>query len=174
MSHLKLVPTAQGIAPTEAAGVLHARPADRTETWTPRAASGKELARAAARVGLDPNLAAVLVVERALIEAEHGERHEGIDLPRLDSLAAAAQVNFELSGASADYLRALGRPAETPSPPLVAIRLPMRLGERVLRFGVDPLLRPEVLSSALGWERASVLAGLTMTEWALLELGGAG
>lgn len=174
MSHLKLVPTAREIAPTDAAGVLHARPADRTETWTPEPPSGKELAQAAARVGVDPNLAAVLVVERALIEAEHGERCEVIDVPRLDSVAAVAQVNFELSGLSADYLRALGRPAGTPTPPLVTIRLPMRLRERVLRFGIDPLLRTEVLSSALGWERAAVLAGLTMTEWALLKRGGAG
>lgn len=81
--------------------------------------------------------------------------------------AENAQVTMELSPASADYLRALSSRVAGPSGPLNALRLPMRLSDRVLRFGLDDLLRVELLESAIRWERASLLAGQTMSEWAL-------
>jgi hypothetical protein len=168
MGRLELVSKSPLTTPSPAAGVLHVRPADRSEPWIP----GKfelvnDLARVASVVGLDLNLSAVLIIERALIEAEFEARCERLDSRRLDSTAAATAVVIELSAATADYLRVLNPRAGGPSPAPTTLRLPMRLGDRILRFGLEPLLRPELLTSALAWERASALAGQTMTEWAL-------
>ena len=172
MTHLKLVKMAPEIDSTEAGAVLRARPADRTESWTPRAEVLEEFAAVARGFGPGPNLAAVLVVERVLIAIENEERGLPMDLDRLDSAAATAQVDSELSGASADYLRALGGRSGIEAPQPVNLSIPMRLSDRILRLGIDLLLRPELLPSALNWERASVLAGMTMTEWVLSEIRG--
>ncbi len=85
----------------------------------------------------------------------------------MNQRAQNAQVSMELSPASADYLRALSSRAAEPPEPLSTLRLPMRLSDRVLRFGLTDLLRVELLGSAIHWERASLLAGQTMSEWAL-------
>jgi hypothetical protein len=168
MGRLELVSELPLTPPSPASGVLHVRPADRSEPWIPEKPDlVNDLARVANVVGLDLNLSAVLIVERALIEAEFEVRRERLDSRRLDSIAATAAVTIELSAATADYLRALNRRTGDPSSSPTTLRMPMRLGERILRFGLEPLLRPELLTSALAWERASALAGQTMTEWAL-------
>jgi hypothetical protein len=172
MGRLELVSespsTTPSTTPSVAAGVLHLRPADRSEPWIPgKPELVNDLARVASVVGLDLNLSGVLIVERALIAAEFEVRRERLDSRRLDSIAAATAVAIELSAATADYLRTLNPRTGGPSPSPTTLRLPMRLGDRILRFGLEPLLRPELLTSALAWERASALAGHTMTEWVL-------
>ena len=52
--------------------------------------------------------------------------------------------------------------------------LPMRLTERLGSRAPASLLDVALLHSAVAWERAAVLAGHTMTEWALLSLVGRG
>lgn len=172
MDHLTLVGDSPDIEPVRTSGVLRARPADRCEPWTPhRTSEVGPIAVAAAAAGLDTNLAAVLIVERRLIEVEFGLARRDLDLPRLDDAAAAAQVEMELSAASADYLRALRPRVGASSPAPASFRLPMRLGDRILRVGLERLLRPQVLESAVSWERASMLAGQTMSEWVLVSEG---
>lgn len=159
-------------APTPAA-----RPADRCEPWPVEDGPQlRSLAAAADVCGLSLELAAVLVVERALLAGELAEY--GFDgLPRrLDAMAARAKVTVELAEPLSAYLAALSRRrprgAAGSLPRLLAV--PMRLTERILARPGRPQLDATLLRSALAWERAAVLEGRTMSEWAAvkaLELG---
>lgn len=147
---------------------LHARPADRCEPWRSEDPSLiTRIACAARTAELDTNLAAVLVVERMLIEAEFELLAEELGVGRLDAQAERAQVTMELGPVTADYLRALNPRGTRASATPATFRLPMRLTDRILRVGLRHLLRPEVLRSAISWERAAVLSGQTMSEWVL-------
>jgi hypothetical protein len=148
-------------------GILGARPSDRCEPWTPTDASlVADIRAVAGSTSIDANLAAVLIVERSLLNLEL----QSLSLPRvtsrLDAQAKEALVEMELTAASADYLRALTCSATATGAPAGALKLPMRLSDRILRFGLDQLVRPNLLKSAISWERASVLSGQTMSEWA--------
>jgi hypothetical protein len=148
-----------------------ARPADRCEPWpiTERA-QVHALAIAAARYGVSLELAAVLVVERALLAGELAEhwRHELDD--RLDAEALEARVAVELSEPLSAYLAALSghTRVEARSLPRM-LALPMRLTERILARQGQPQLDAALLTSALAWERAAVLEGRSMSEWAALK-----
>ena len=132
------------------------------------------MAQAANSAGLDTNLAVVLIVERALIEAEYKLRTRNLSVERLDARAECAQVTMELTPATADYLRALNPRIANASPTPATFRLPMRLSDRILRLGgIRCLLKSEVLRSGTSWERAAVLSGQTMSEWALSIEGSA-
>lgn len=167
LSHLELVSDLPNANPSGGGAALRARPADRCEPWSSVDASvTADIARAARSAGVDANLAAVLVVERALIEAEFEVRNMEIRTARLDTRAEEAQVAMELAPPTADYLRALSAHGRNASKLSTTFKLPMRLTDRILNFGVDRLLRPEVLGSAVLWEKAAVLSGQTMSEWA--------
>lgn len=147
-----------------------ARPADRCEPWPVEDEPQLRALAAAAAGGISLELAAVLLVERALLASELAAH--GVDelADRLDAEAARATVAVELSEPLSAYLFALsgrGRGAAGSLPRVLA--LPMRLTERILSRQGRPQLDAALLSSALAWERAAVLEGRTMSEWAAVK-----
>jgi len=153
-----------------------ARPSERCEPW-PVDDQGRlrSLAAAAAERGVSLELAAIVVVERSLLADDLAARgHEEMAV-RLDAEAARASVTIELSEQLSAYLCALSghnRDGSRSLPRLIA--LPMRLTERLGTEGGAARLEAPLLESALRWERAAVLEGRTMSEWAtlkVLELG---
>ena len=74
-----------------------------------------------------------------------------------------------LTGPLSSYLRVLTGRAVAPAP-LDRITLPVRLYPRVLAIRLSDALAPESLVEALAWERAAVLSGRLMSEWALIHL----
>ncbi len=149
-----------------------ARPADRCEPWPLDDRAAAPLARAAADLGIAFELAAVVTVERSLLRDELRALGLGDAPPALDTAARAATVTGELSEPLSAYLCALDRSMQGRAHPRNVLVLPMRLTERM--GSVAPALRLDValFPSAIAWERAAVVAGLTMTEWALLLLAG--
>ena len=109
-----------------------------------------------------------MVVERSLLDTELRERGLSSLIPTLDERARTAQITLALAEPQRAYIRELstsrngGFVDETPA--LVA--LPMRLSDRVAAATVDACLRPELLDSALAWERAAAASGQSMSEWA--------
>lgn len=154
-------------------GVLRARPGDRCEPWTAKDASLLvDLHAVAVSARINHTLAAALIVERSLLEIELRDTSLPRVTARLDVRAANARVEMELTTASADYLRALTcSSAVTSAAPDGVLRLPMRLSDRILRFDLSQLVRTDLLESAISWERAAVLSGQTMSEWAFSHVG---
>ena len=147
-----------------------ARPADRCEPWPIDGGLTPPFARAAADLGIAFELAAVVTVERSLL----GEELECLGLEdargTLDCNARVAAVTGELSEPLSAYLGALDRSLDARAHPRSRLVLPMRLTERIGPAGPASRLDVALLPSAIAWERAAVLAGRTMTEWALLVL----
>lgn len=150
-----------------------ARPSDRLEPWLLEIETGSPLiafADAAFRHGVPFQTAVSITVERQFIAEvllRHGLSRLSDDL---DRKAQAATIERELSDGLAAYVRVLSshaRDLERTPPRVVA--LPMRLSER-LGGGESIITRldPQLLNSALAWERAAAICGLTMTEWAAL------
>lgn len=148
--------------------VPRARPSDRLEPWPSSAAALKALARAARERCVAFETAAVVVVERSLLDDEFARRGLAPLTPVLDEAARAAKVEVALAEPQRAYLRTLcSSRAGTVSNTMPAlVLLPMRLTDRVASATLDACLRAELLDSALAWERAAVAAGLTMSEWA--------
>jgi hypothetical protein len=117
-------------------------------------------------------LAIAVVVERGFVIDDLGVGSmTGRLAARLDDTAASAVTRIPTCGATAAYLRQLA--AGDPASPWRdrPVELPGRLVQRLADCGeveVDQLLDGP-LDSALAWERAAVLHGRTMTEWALRE-----
>ncbi|MFI5037541.1 MAG: hypothetical protein ACHP93_03600 [Solirubrobacterales bacterium] len=183
MTGLRLVdsppPSPPPVISTDAPGVAPAgsrcRPGDRRQT---------------VRLGGDPSVAAFIVaaadiglgVEQAVaIAAEHHlvlADADALDLPQsqtrllLCAAACHAQAKLPLSPAAAAYLRELGTRSisralgRTP----VTVAFPARLIERVPPSMLFTTLDPAAIPEALAWERAAVLAGRTMNEWAMFAL----
>lgn len=91
----------------------------------------------------------------------------------LNERAAAARPEIGLAGAAAVYLRQLSVGAKQqpmPAAETIVVPLPARIVDRLGCEAVleVPAARGEVDSAVL-WERAAVVAGRTMTEWALAE-----
>jgi hypothetical protein len=147
------------------------RPTDALEPWrvdvTPAL---RRLASAAAEVGLTLDTAAALVVERVLVVRERAL--EGV-VNELDARAAASLIRQPLSAATAAYLRTLTSGAVRPSSlggRRAALALPARLTDRIgSARSLRDLVEPQTLDSALTWERAAVVGGWTLTEWAVGE-----
>jgi hypothetical protein len=169
---LTLVSDTAHSIPDVVTGNLRARPGDRLEPWRPDSPESLGgIAGCARASGIDAELASVLIVERALLEIDLSPGLESSTIAHLNDEAAKARVSSELTPTSAHYLRSLDRPGASSSeqaPDL--LRLPMRLSDRILRHRIDALIRPELLGSAIAWERAAVLSGETMSEWALRRL----
>jgi len=90
---------------------------------------------------------------------------------RLDVLAASAEVVIGLSEAQSAYLRVLSRGSAQQTGALPRLLpVPMRLIERIGQEGLVRRVDPALLETALLWERAAVLSGRTMSEWAALAL----
>lgn len=146
------------------------RPSERCEPWPVEDQHLRSLAAVANELGVSLELAIVVVVERSLLGDDLAAR--GLDkiAARLDAEAAHASVTIELSEPLSAYLAALtgrGRGASRSLPRLIA--LPMRLTERIGADGPAARLDETLLQSALSWERAAVLEGRTMSEWATLK-----
>jgi hypothetical protein len=148
-----------------------ARPSDRCEPWpTDDDDRLTSLAGAAAELGVSLDLAVIVVVERSLVADDLVDRARDEIVERLDAEAAKAFVAIELSEPLSAYLCALtsyDRAAARLLPRLIA--LPMRLTERIGAQGPTARLDAALLKSALSWERAAVLQGRTMSEWATLK-----
>ncbi len=146
-----------------------ARPSDRLEPWRTGADARAALAQAAADERVDVDLAATLVVERALLEADLREHSLGSLATALDACARATTVEVALSEGQRAYLRVLCEPRRrTAATQGRLLAIPMRLTERISAETLDEHVRPDLLSSALLWERAAVARGRTMSEWAML------
>lgn len=161
-------------APEPARRAPHAgRPSDRLESWYVSEAAAQALALCADEASLAPGTAACLAVEHGLLLREL-PRLFGDVATALDARAARATPARELTDASALYLRSLTADlSPAPTKPSGALRLPARLSDRLLiHGGPEPLLSGD-LDQARSWERASVMAGATMTEWALTALASA-
>lgn len=146
-----------------------ARPSDRLEPWLLESGpSVIAFANAAYQRGVPFQTAVSVVLERQLLGEVLGRNGIATVVAILDAQAQVATVECELSDGLAAYVRVLSprsRDFERASPRIVA--LPMRLSERL--DGSDsivPRLDSRLLDSALAWERAAALRGLTMTEWA--------
>lgn len=116
------------------------------------------------------------MIERELLERELGARSKDA-ADRLDARARGARVKVELDAAASSYLAMLGMRNEDAAKAArsiggeVSCLLPGRLWTRLSAGGAPPVaLRGCALDEAIAWERAAVLAGFTMTEWALREL----
>lgn len=148
-----------------------ARPSERFEPWPLAEETARLLAEAAARHGLPPETAGPLLIERALLEEDFAARGLGAMTARLDEVAARAEVEIELSEAQSAYLQVLSRGrAELAVAYPRLLPVPMRLIERLGEEGVVKRLDPAPLGDALLWERAAVLSGRTMSEWAVLAM----
>jgi len=151
-----------------------ARPADRCEPWPldPRRATG--FLQGARAAGLAVELAAVIAVERLLLEEDLHQLGLGKASTVLDALAGQARVRRELSEPASAYLASLecDRRASSRTPAMLA--LPARLRERIGAREAAELLDARMLASAIAWERAAVLSGRTMSEWALFTLAAGG
>jgi hypothetical protein len=146
-----------------------ARPSDRLEPWKASEGSRSALARAAQAEGVAFELAAVVVVERSIVDQEFTTAGLDALLDDLDLEAEQTKVEMALSEPQHAYLRTLCAPraeAWSRAPALVAI--PMRLTDRMRSDILDEHLRPDLLRSALVWERAAVATGRSMSEWAAL------
>lgn len=157
--------------PTFDAPPPRARPSERFEPWPLAEDTARHLAEAAARHGLPPETAGPLLIERALLEEDFAACRLSPTTARLDELAAGAQVAIELSEAHSAYLRVLSHGIAKRSlahPRLLPV--PIRLIERMGEQGPAGRLDPAALGSAIQWERAAVLGGRTMSEWAALAM----
>lgn len=125
---------------------------------------------AAERSSVATTTAFAIVVERALIERDLEHRGLAQRARELDAIAARTTVKTPIGDGLSEYLRVLydHRAEVSAPPPLVPI--PMRLTERISAAVLDELLDPDLLPSALRWERAATVSGLTMTEWAAFAL----
>lgn len=146
------------------------RPGDRLEGWPATRAAVQRMRAAAERSSVATTTAFAIVVERALIQRDLEQRGLAQRAPELDAIAARMTVNTPISDGLSEYLRVLydHRAKESAPPPLVPI--PMRLTERISAAVLDELLDPDLFPSALRWERAAAVSGLTMTEWAAFAL----
>jgi hypothetical protein len=131
----------------------------------------RRLAAAAAERGVAFETAAAVVVERELVVSEFA-----LDpvVAELDRRAEAARPLRPLSATTPAYLRELGKagaPQGQHGRATVVLSLPARLNDRIFNpAALSALIDAESLGTALAWERAAVVGGYTLTEWALLEL----
>ncbi len=147
-----------------------ARPGDRCEPWPLDDRAAAPLARTAADLGVAFELAAVVTVERSLLAEDLETVGLSDATATLDVAARAATVTGELSEPATAYLLALDRSMSARPRPRNILVLPMRLTERVGLVAPESRLDAALLPSAIAWERAAVVAGRTMTEWAALLL----
>jgi hypothetical protein len=146
-----------------------ARPAEACEPWELQpSATLRAVAEEARACGLPLPVAVSLVCELRLVLGDVGRPVVGV----LDR-ARAGSVNARLSAADAAYLRLLtvGRRDrhDDVGCGVCTVDIPSRLSSRLLNCGgPERLLERGWLDRACEWERAAVLAGRTMSEWAAL------
>lgn len=148
------------------------RPWDELEpVWLPTALQVRQLREAACVAGISVDLAVSLVLERALAVSDVA-RIDAELVVHLDRVASVAGPVRCLGGTAAGYLRQLtgGAPSQRAPldrPVLIPGRVAMRLAG-VSGHQLAELLHGEV-PLAVSWERAAILAGRTIGEWAAWE-----
>jgi hypothetical protein len=151
----------------ELLGPGRARPADLLEPF--HGDVPVEFRRSAAAAGVPLDLAVMTVIERSLALALLGDR---VDCSELDARARAAQVQGHPSRELADYIRGLvavlQRHRRTDAGEQPAL-VPIRVADRLRASGRQVTLGADAIESALRWELAAAIAGLTITEWTLAE-----
>lgn len=151
-----------------------ARPAERCEPWSLDRTRATAFLRAAREGAIALELAAVVTVERCLLEEDLDALGRSHRTGALDAAAAGAAVSCELSEHASAYLATLNGNGARASQAPEMLALPMRLRERIGSRAVTELLDPRLLASGISWERAAVLSGRTMSEWALMTLAASG
>lgn len=147
------------------------RPYERLEPWPLTEETARRLAAAANARQLPFETTGALVVERTLLARDLSMPGRDSFTTALDEIASRMRVERALTEPQSAYLRALS-PSRLPAvrtanlPHLLP--LPMRLIERIGEGGLDGAVDVTLLESALLWERAAVLNGRTMSEWAAL------
>jgi hypothetical protein len=147
------------------------RPGERREPMLIHTEISTGFRTAAAEFSIDAELAVTLALERVLTLDDASTAGVAIDVaqPYLNRRAAEAKVVRELTGPLSAYLQALTGRARFPrleSP----VAVPVRLFPRVLSVDVGAALVPDILNEAVAWERAAVLSGRLMSEWALIHV----
>lgn len=139
--------------------------------WLPQCAAVEGLAVAAVTRGIEFGLAVAATIERSLAASEIARISTSV-VPELDELACRTQVAGAYRGAAVVYLRQLeGGASVARGSALGPVTVPGRLAVRLQPFdedGVAALLDGD-LDIALAWERAAVLEGRTITEWAMVR-----
>ncbi len=138
--------------------------------WLPECPSSTRLFKAAAARGLIVDVAASVTIERSLAISELAQIAPAL-IVELDSLALRARPRRVVGGGAATYLRQLtagrsasGRCASRLGP----VSLPGRVCVRLASVSDDEVadLLAGDLDAAVRWERASLLEGRTIAEWA--------
>jgi hypothetical protein len=128
------------------------------------------LAGEASRRGIEFSVAIATTIERSLSVRDIAQV-DAIVVSELDDLAGDAVVASLPSGATAVYLRQLAGGARVGIASLtVPVNIPGRLASRLQALGnesAEALIMEGDLEKSLAWERAAVLEGRTITEWAL-------
>lgn len=89
----------------------------------------------------------------------------------LDVAARSVRPELALDGASSAYLRSFIRPAaQTSAVGTILVPVPVRLYARARELAPETTIESGAVEQAIGWERASVLEGRTMAEWAFVRL----
>lgn len=113
-----------------------------------------------------------LIVQTAIVEREL--RRWEAATAHLDQIAADVSVSRELSPADAAYLRALRSPqalheASPTDRERCTIPLPGRLIAQIDESTMISALQVARIQRAYSWEIASLLAGQSMLEWAMIS-----
>jgi hypothetical protein len=121
--------------------------------------------------------AIALVIERELLDVELAGPTWQARRRWLDTSASSASISKPLDAAASSYLTMLAcrnLRARAPAPASrghTTCLVPGRIWARLARQkGSRVRLRDGDLENAIAWERAAIVRGLTMTEWALRVL----
>lgn len=161
---------------TEPLPVVMRRPGEHRELHSfPDGAPLARIRAAARKRGLDTETAIAVTIERSHVAGQllHAGAPHLVSL--LDQRSRQVRADGELWSAHGSYLQhLLGlRPGATSDRPLRSPRvsLPVRLIDRVGDARFEMPTEPETeLASAIAWEIAAVVAGLTITEWSFRTL----
>lgn len=150
------------------------RPGDRLEAVTATSSAAVQTVwTEALGVGIPGTLGLALVAEAFLVIQRLPD--EGLAVT-LDQGAECARVREPLAPGDGDYLQTLlGRNVgswDRTQPTVIFVPVPMRLAGRVSEASARTAAEQVAVRRALMWERAALLRGQTMGEWAAWELLG--
>jgi hypothetical protein len=118
-----------------------------------------------------PARAYALLLERRLLLDDLAEVGLRGTEAALDGVALSVTPELALDGASSAYLRSFIRPAvQTSVVATLLVPVPVRLYARARELAPATTIESGAVEQAIRWERASVLEGRTMAEWAFVSL----
>jgi hypothetical protein len=137
----------------------------------PDCRAARTLAEKAVASGVEFPIAVSATVERSLARLDLSDAGLRV-VAALDERARGARAQREIAGALSVYLRQIAGGARVERGRVgEPIPLPARVtGRLAVTNASDPALLLEgELDQALAWERAAVLSGRTISEWALAQ-----